>query len=512
MLRRPPLFACLASAIARGAAAVVLAGLVGASGATTAATPGEATNLVVTGYDPVTGHISIAWTNGCGAADHHIEYGALQDMATYTYSGQVCGLGTGGSYASFNPGPGSYFFFVVADDGVSVEGSYGTSWINGVASERPENTLDPSCARVQNLSQRCDAPFEPALDLAAYRPSTGASGASGAPFQRWPVDEDEEVTPGARIRINGDDDDADGLADRDDIGVAGENDLVELTLTVDPPEPPPGYEYVLARSNANLRVWNESTRNTEVIGPGNSAVLAFTTGTRTLWAESPFGGEADLDFIARSIATGTPVASDHLHIVPFTSVVIALGGESQVPADPPLEPTNHGMFQLAITLYRMGYDVHMYDEDVVPASGAGAAYNEVVGAVQKRGVGHVAIYGYSHGGGSTNDLARRLDTNRATIGAFAIDFTAYVDGIDNDSDIDIDTETALPPATAYHANWYQHPGCGFLQLCGGPIAGANLNVNVTATPWGSGLTHFTIDDAPEVLQGLLDLLVVHVPY
>ncbi|HZN04484.1 MAG TPA: hypothetical protein VFD06_12955, partial [Candidatus Polarisedimenticolia bacterium] len=76
----------------------------------------------------------------------------------------------------------------------------------------------------------------------------------------------------------------------------------------------------------------------------------------------------------------------------------------------------------------------------------------------------------------------------------------------------IDPETALPPTTAYHANYYEHPGCGFLQLCGGPVPGANLNVNVTATPWGSGLTHFTIDDAAEVLQGLLDLMVIHVPY
>jgi len=507
MPRRPSLLARVASTIL-----VAAAGLIGASVPARAATPGEATDLLVTGYDPVTGDISINWTPACSAADHHIEYGRLEDVAGYGYSGQVCGLGTGGSYASFNPGPGSYFFIVAADDGIGIEGSYGTSWIDGAPLERPEDTLDPVCPRVQDLSRRCDGPFAPAIDLAAYRPMTGASGASGAPFQRWPVDESEEVAPGARIRVNGDDDDVDGVPDRDDNGVIGENDLVELALTVDPPEPPPGYEYALLRGGPNVRVWNEPTRVTEVTGPGNSAVLTFPSGTRTLWAESPEGGEADLDLVARNIATGAIVASDRVRFVPFTSVVIALGGESQVPADPPLEPANHGMFQLAITLYRMGYDVHMYDEDVVPASGAGSAYNEVVSAIQRRGVSAVAIYGYSHGGGSTNDLARRLDANRASIGPFAVHFTAYVDGIDNDSDFDIDTETGLPPSTAYHANYYEHPGCGFLQLCGGPIAGADLNVNVTATAWGSGLTHFTIDDAPTVLQGILDLLVIHVPY
>ena len=511
MPRRSGLLVRLASVIARGAAGILLAGLAGTPGAAATSTPGEATSLMVTGYDPATGDLAITWTNGCAAADHHIEYGALQDMSTYTYSGQVCGLGLSGSYASFNPGPGSYFFFVVADDGVGLEGSYGTSWINGAASEVPADTLDPVCARIQDLSRRCDGPFAPVLDLAAWRPQTGASGASGAPFQRWPIGESEEITPGVGIRINGDDDDADGVPDRDDIGVVGENDLVELTLTIDPPVPPAGYEYVLVRSNANLRVWNESTRNTEVTGSGNVAPLTFSSTTRTLWAESPFGGEVDLDFAARNIATGATVASDRLHFVPYTSLIIALGGENQVPADPTNDPGNQGTFDLAISLYHKGYDVHMYDEDVVPSTGAGAAYDEVVSAIQKRGVSHVAIYGYSHGGGATNNLAKRLDANRASIGAFTLDFTGYIDAIKSDSDIDIRTETALPPSTLYHANYYEHPGCGFLQLCGGPITGANLNVNVTATPWGGSLTHFTIDDAPEVLQGLFDLMGLHVP-
>ncbi len=54
---------------------------------------------------------------------------------------------------------------------------------------------------------------------------------------------------------------------------------------------------------------------------------------------------------------------DVLHFYPFNSVVIVLGGEDQVPSDPP--NAEHGVFGIATDLYRNGYDVHMYDEDAV---------------------------------------------------------------------------------------------------------------------------------------------------
>jgi hypothetical protein len=149
----------------------------------------------------------------------------------------------------------------------------------------------------------------------------------------------------------------------------------------------------------------------------------------------------------------------------------------------------------------------MYDEDVVNSSGAGAAYDEVVRAVQKRGIAVVAIYGYSHGGGSTHDLASRLDTNRGSIGTFSIDYTAYVDGIRNSSDIDISSETRLPPSTAYHVNYYQRND---LFLRGNSVAGANVDVNVSNTPWGSGLVHTSVDDHVNVRSGVLQPLLAHI--
>ena len=214
-----------------------------------------------------TGNLSISYTPACSAADHHIEFGPLQDVSTYGYSGQECSIGTSGTYGSFDPGPDSYFFVVVGDDGLGVEGSYGTSMTGGPPVERPENLLDPVCTLVQDLSQRCDGPFSPDLDMVAYRPM---SESYGNPLQRTAIAESDEDVPGAGIRVNGDDDDISGLPDRDETSVSSENDLVEVVLSVDPPSAPPGYEYVLTRSSTNIRVWNESSKITEIFGPSSA--------------------------------------------------------------------------------------------------------------------------------------------------------------------------------------------------------------------------------------------------
>ena len=496
--RFSPRFPGSASCLGAGLGSLLF--LTAPSPALSQTTPGEATDLQVTGYDAATGRISVTFQPACGAADHHLEFGPLGDVGTPGYSGQVCGIGNG-SYDAFDPGPGSYFFLVVGDDGASVEGSYGLSRIGGVEAERQSDLLDPTCSFTQDLSLRCDAPFTPSLEVTAFRPQTEGY---GAPFQRRPVPEAEELVPGAGIRVNGDDDDGNAVPDRDEAGVPGENDLIEVTLSAIPPVPAAGYEYVLRRSGPSLRVWSDAVKTAALIDLVDEAPVDLSAGALTVWAENPSGGSTALALVARRLADAFEAGIDTVQFQPFSGIVIALGGENQVPGDPTLDPGNHGTFEIAITLYQMGYDVHMYDEDVVNSSGAGAAYNEVVRAVRDRGVSSVAIYGYSHGGGSTVDLAVRLDQNRATIGTFAIDFTAYVDGIRNNSDFDTTTETQLPP-THYHANYYEHPGCGFLQLCGGPIAGADVNMN-----FGSAYTHFQIDDAPEVTSDLLNRLVTHV--
>jgi cysteine-rich repeat protein len=341
------------------------------------------------------------------------------------------------------------------------------------------------------------------LGIVAYRPQTEAY---GAPFQRRAVPVSENVTPGVGARINGDDDNGNGVADMFETGVANENDLIELTLQANPIVPPAGYEYVLRRSDPGVYVYVDSSKTNPLLDFNDELPIGFGASTRPVWVERRTAGTSTIELIARPIGGGPTVASAPVQVFAFTSIVIALGGENQTPSDPP-DP-NHGMFNIASTLYGMGYDVHMYDEDNVGSSGAGAVYDEVVRAVSLRGIGIVSIFGYSHGGGSTHDLADRLNNNRGSIGTFTFPYTAYVDGIRNSSDIDVTSETRLPPATQYHVNYYQRNDT-FIR--GNSVPGADVDVNVTNTPWGSSLVHGSIDDAPTVRDGVLQPLLARIP-
>lgn len=124
-----------------------------------AVSPGEtsgagASPLRVTGFDKTTGELSLSYESGCAATDNNVYYGPLDSVSTYTWSGEVCGIGTSGSLASFDPGAGSYFFVVVGTDGAE-EGSYGLSAAGGSESERPAFAGN-ACGQSQQLDDRCD--------------------------------------------------------------------------------------------------------------------------------------------------------------------------------------------------------------------------------------------------------------------------------------------------------------------------------------------------------------------
>lgn len=336
-------------------------------------------------------------------------------------------------------------------------------------------------------------------DLTAYRPRHGAG---YFPFARTAVAEGDEENPatGPGIRIN----------DPGDSDPSGEDDLIEMVVSAQPV----GAAFALVRSSNALSVWTTSNKT-----PGTqleftadvTGALPFTAGatTLTLWVEwaSTLHGTASLDI---QLCSGG-AAEDTLVFHSFRGIVIALGGEGQVPSLP--VDANNGTFVVGTVLYERGYDVHQYDEDVVSSNGTGAAYNEVVNAIENRGVDLVSIFGYSHGGGSTYDLAERLDVDRTGIGTFDIIYTSYVDSVSNNSDIDVGQELRRPPSAGYHANHYQHGSLSDFWLDGGPVTNSNpppTGLDVETTAWGSGSTHFQVDDFIQVRTYIQDSLAAEV--
>jgi hypothetical protein len=329
--------------------------------------------------------------------------------------------------------------------------------------------------------------------MTAFRPQTEAY---GAPFERTEIPDAEQQDPGVGIRRNGDDDDENEVADYLEATVAGENDLIELELETRLPDSP-GVEFRLTRSTADITAWYEATKGTELFAVGPEAVLTPGGPVTSVWAEwvamgtGPAG--ADLELSVWDATHGQKAFFEEASFYTFTSVVIALGGEDQVPTDPP-DP-NFGTFVVARSLYREGYDVHMYDEDNVAADGSGAAFAEVERAVNERGVTQVAVFGYSHGGGSTHDLSGRVQTEMQ----LGVHFTSYVDAIRNTNDYDMNQELRRPPGSQHHVNQYQHGTLADGWLDGGPSdPAADWELDVETTAWGADATHHVVDDYHEV--------------
>ena len=331
-------------------------------------------------------------------------------------------------------------------------------------------------------------------NLVAYRPVTDYIN-----YALHPVPDVFESDPklGPGIRVNGDDDNANGRADYSDTvtNSGGDNDLVRVDALGT------GSTFNLAWTGP-MAVWSTPTKSAAInnggsVAAGQSLWVEYVSTTHTV------GTSAAMTLsVADVTAAGTTTATDSIVFHSFQSVVIAIGGNTQDPSkfgDP-----NLGAFTMAGTLYDKGYDVHMFAHNQIQSTGRGAAYDEVVSAVLNRNVDNVAIFGYSWGGGATYELANGLKANTALAPAgYKLQYTAYVDGIRHNT---ISAETRLPPGTLYHDNYFQRKD---LLPRGNTVSGAQ-NLNVTTTSWGKNLGHTTIDDSP-TLQGLLvGSLMAHV--
>ena len=91
--------------------------------------PGETSGadlspLLVTGFEHTTGEMTLSYQSGCDSTDNNVYFGLLGDVASQSWSGEQCGIGTGGQLSGFNPGSDSYLFIVAGNED-SIEGSYG---------------------------------------------------------------------------------------------------------------------------------------------------------------------------------------------------------------------------------------------------------------------------------------------------------------------------------------------------------------------------------------------------
>lgn len=342
-----------------------------------------------------------------------------------------------------------------------------------------------------------------AYGLTAYRPQHGTG---YHPFARTAVPEafEEHRALGPGIRVN-------RAGERD---LVVEDDLIELVVTRSSVDA----TLALERSDTSLSVWTTRRKlpQTEVVFTNNrSTPLAFGEAHLiTLWVEWTGVAPAFPTLSLLALESDVVDIDDRIVFHAFTGLVVALGGEGQEPDYP--VPIDDGTYRVATTLYERGWDVLMRNEDEVDSQGGGLVYDEVVNAIQNRYVLELAVFGYSHGGGSTYDLCERL-AGTAQLNRFSVSFTAYIDGIKNGSsnalekllerlgvDLNNDPETRRPPASDFHLNFYQNGSSADGFLDGGPVArsipplaGLDLNIDESVN-WNMTANHFDIDDLDRV--------------
>ena len=165
-------------------------------------------------------------------------------------------------------------------------------------------------------------------------------------------------------------------------------------------------------------------------------------------------------------------------------MMIFLGGWTQSPSDP--ADDNHGMFEIAIDMYHIGYDAWMYNESSVQSDGTGTVYNEVMEAYSDRSVANIAIQGYSKGGGATYDLVGALYDSDEDI---EVKYSGYCDAVA--SATGWASEDRRPRGSLYHLNIYQTTGTIDGEPTEDLLAGDD---EYCADSWTPSVDHYTIDD------------------
>ncbi|MHB1156733.1 MAG: hypothetical protein ACYC26_07825 [Phycisphaerales bacterium] len=319
--------------------------------------------------------------------------------------------------------------------------------------------------------------------MTAYRPRHGAG---YAPFTRTavPEEQEEDAAKGPGIRINNNDTDPDG-----------EDDLIEVEIK----RSSSNVELALHRGSGVIKVFRSADKQNEIsFTSDKTAALSFDGGnTLTVFVEWADANHGTVDLHLEPPGNNNVMDTVRFHT--FHSVVVVLGGWGQTPKDPTI--ANEQTWQIAIDLYREGYDAWMWDESAVANTfypGSGVPYDEVVTAINRRQVADVAVYGYSRGGNATWYLVNRLNTENGT----AVAFSGYCDAVAGGNGPGSSPETRRPTGSRFQKNYYQTYPSGWLGLHGdatiGLLAGDNQQdlTNRTAPPL---VDHFNIDDLPRTV-------------
>ncbi|MDO4588046.1 MAG: hypothetical protein Q4C95_12255 [Planctomycetia bacterium] len=246
------------------------------------------------------------------------------------------------------------------------------------------------------------------------------------------------------------------------------NASVNVDVNLDPNVS--GVAFSIRRDNSNLKFWRASSKS--------GGEYEFTngecglSGSCCIWAEYASTGNTNytLTLVARDSSTGAELFTEEMTFRPFNSVLVIISGRNQTPSNP-INNATHAIVQMALDLYSTEvYDVHVYPpSDVGDCNsglnmGNGIAYNEIVNAINNRGVNNIGLAGYSYGGGAIYGLSQRLHRNKLPVNHtdrlndiannYSIDFAAYIDAIMNGSYLAYAQNT--PPIDVEHFyNRYQ---------------------------------------------------------
>jgi hypothetical protein len=277
------------------------------------------------------------------------------------------------------------------------------------------------------LSQGAEATANQS-NLTAYRPQSvqdpnnPVDAPIYSPFPKKPVwDQDETSSSlGPGIRVNLDDDNNNGVADRLEYGyeIPLENDLIEVKV-----DRLPGQGDMALDDGGNLSLFYDHDKETPIpFDPVtfNTEPLPFVNDTITVFVEWIGSGHGTDTLSLIDVATST--TKDVIRFHTFRSLVVVFGGRSQDPHDTDGDgsigdpvggsATNReGIFDLAQTLYDTGWDVMAFGStDTNIDNVVSVAETEIKSAYDYRlldpfqGGAGFSILGYSWGGGATHDL------------------------------------------------------------------------------------------------------------